>query len=645
MLDEAATKDEFCVRLLAPTQRDREATQALLAQAQIACRPCADVAALAVQCQQPTGAVLLTDAAFADPRIDQLLAAFGNQRSWSDTPVILLCRPGPRTNTAARVLGTLHNVTILERPTTSRTLLSSVQAALRARRRQYQLSEQFEALRASEVALRDRERQLHTLADNSPDILSRFDRQLRHVFINSAGLAAMGLQRSEVLGRTSRELGMPEHLCTLWENALERVFESGKSLTIEFEYEGRNGRRDFVNALVPERDYLGSVETVLCVAHDVTDKRRAELALQAANRRKDEFLAMLAHELRNPLAPIRNAAEYLARTCPQESHIKAADIVRRQVAHMTRLIDDLLDVSRITEGRIQLHRQTLEIGAVITDALESVEPLMRERKHTLLVSSTYQPLHVSGDRARLVQCLVNVLTNAAKYTDPGGEIRVDVRRQDAGVVLVITDNGMGISPELLPSLFELFVQGDRSLDRSQGGLGIGLSVVRRLIEMHGGEVSAESAGLGCGSSFQIRLPIVEAPAAASQDEIKPSVHRRRILIVDDNADSADSLALNLELDGHETKVVYRSVDALECVQPLQPDIILLDIGLPEMNGYEVAARIRSIQLPVTIIALTGYGQHEDIQRARAAGFDAHIIKPVDFGRLARLIAEFSGRSA
>lgn len=643
---EPADSGNFCVRLLAPTQRDQEATLALLAGARIRCEPCADVAMLAARCAQPTGAVLLTDAAFADAHMDDLVAVLRDQGPWSDMPVILLCRSRPRTRAAARLLDVLRNVTILERPTTSQTLLSSVQAALRARRRQYQLRDQFDALWASEAALRARERQLHTLADNTPDILSRFDRQLRHVFINLAGVAATGLSRTQVLGRTNRELGMPERLCTLWEEALRRVFETGKPSTIEFEYGGPLGERSFVSDLVPECDDLARVETVLSVAHDVTDRKRAERALQAANRRKDEFLAMLAHELRNPLAPVRNAAEFLARTCPEDRQLKnAADIVRRQVNHMTRLIDDLLDVSRITEGRIELHRQTLDIGAIVADALESVEPLMRERRHTLLVGSGYGPLYVEGDPARLVQCLVNVLTNAGKYTDPGGEIRVEVRREGGCAELIVTDNGMGIAPELLPTLFELFVQGDRSIDRAQGGLGIGLSVVKRLIEMHGGEVSADSAGPGRGSSFRIRLPLVEAPAAPDRAHAKQAAQPRRILVVDDNADSANSLTLNLRLDGHETEAVYGSIDALERVESLQPDIILLDIGLPEMDGYQVAARIRRTQLPVTIIALTGYGQQEDIQRARAAGFDAHLIKPVDFDKLARLIAESAKRSA
>jgi CheY-like chemotaxis protein/nitrogen-specific signal transduction histidine kinase len=385
----------------------------------------------------------------------------------------------------------------------------------------------------------------------------------------------------------------------------------------------------------------GTIETVLSVAHDATETQRSALILEEANRRKDEFLAMLAHELRNPLAPIRNASEILARKLADDPQMKrTVNLVKRQVTHLARLVDDLLDVSRITQGRIELRRAPQELAPILAQARESVEPLLREKQHVLLVSTSFEPLYVFGDHARLVQSVANVLTNAAKYTDPGGEIRLELRRQNEQAVIVVSDTGVGIASELLPRVFDLFVQGDRSLDRSQGGLGIGLSVVKRLVEMHHGRVTARSEGTGHGSVFEIHLPLIDAPAGSYAHPSARTIQSKRILIVDDNVDAANSLAEMLQIDGHITEVVYTGRDALSCALARPADVILLDIGLPDMNGYEVAARMRPKIGPAQLIALTGYGQTEDVRRATEAGFDAHLIKPVDFDELERIIAEF-----
>jgi CheY-like chemotaxis protein len=362
--------------------------------------------------------------------------------------------------------------------------------------------------------------------------------------------------------------------------------------------------------------------------------------LQAADRQKDEFLAMLAHELRNPLAPIRNAGEVLSRTSPADARAQAAiGIVHRQVATLTRLVDDLLDVSRITQGRIELKRQPVQIAEVISQAIEMVEPLMKEKRHRVSVTS-YQAMRVNGDPARLIQCVANVLTNAAKYTDPGGEIRLESRNDGGEAVLTVTDNGVGISKELLLRVFDLFVQSDRTLDRAQGGLGIGLSVVKRLVEMHGGRVAASSPGPGAGATFEIRLPLIErndiSTTAAKQDDVPA----RKILIVDDNVDAADSLVMILRLDGHEVEAVYTAHDALERAAAIRPDVALLDIGLPKMNGYELAQHLRSQPdlRDIRLIALTGYGQGEDRERTRAAGFDDHLVKPADLAVLQKALS-------
>jgi CheY-like chemotaxis protein/two-component sensor histidine kinase len=349
---------------------------------------------------------------------------------------------------------------------------------------------------------------------------------------------------------------------------------------------------------------------------------------------------MLAHELRNPLAPIQNANEVLARKVSDPELKKVISLVRRQLTHLTRLVDDLLDVSRITEGRIELRRAPIEVSAIIAQARETVEPLMNDKGHTFLVDLGPDALFVDGDHARLVQSIANILTNAAKYTDPGGNIRLAVRRQDSELAISVTDDGVGLSPELMPVLFDLFVQGDRSLDRSQGGLGIGLSVVKRLIEMHGGAVTAASAGPGLGSTFEIRLPLVARPTHPKAADEAQKCSAKRILVVDDNADAANSLAVILELEGHSVDTVYTAGDALKSARASSPDVILLDLGLPDMSGYEVAARLRPHLLDTQIVALTGYGHAEDIRRAADVGFDAHVIKPVDFDYLIHILGTF-----
>ena len=372
---------------------------------------------------------------------------------------------------------------------------------------------------------------------------------------------------------------------------------------------------------------------VVCYFRDITDHVQARMALESADRQKNEFLAMLAHELRNPLAPIRNASEILARTLPSESsgHALVA-MVKRQVSQLTRLVDDLLDVSRITQGRVELQCQPLELGAVIHQALETAEPLFHAQRHEVSTVTHTRNLYVNGDMTRLVQSVVNILTNAAKYTDTGGKIRIETRGEGPDALVTITDTGAGISAELLPRVFDLFVQGERTLDRSLGGLGIGLSVARRLIEMHGGGLSAASPGLGQGATFEIRLPRLERAPELSHRRGGLKGTPKRILIVDDNADAANSLAQVLTLDGHVTEPVYSAREALVRAAPFRPDVVLLDLGLPEMDGYEVARRLRTLTglSGARMVALTGYGQSEDVRRSREVGFDHHLTKPVDF---------------
>jgi signal transduction histidine kinase/ActR/RegA family two-component response regulator len=504
---------ESHVILLPATRRDGEAICAFLEPQRLECQVCANAAEAAAALSETAGVLILTDASLNDPMVVAITDTLSRQPDWSDIPVVLLSKAGAESLEVAKLAYTLTNVTLLDRPTSMRTLLSAILAALRSRTRQYQIRDQLLALKSAENALR------------------------------------------------------------------------------------------------------------------------------LSDRRKDEFLAMLAHELRNPLAPIRTASELLPRIVPPgDSRVRSAlAIVTRQVTQLSRLVDDLLDVSRITLGRIEMQRATVDVSDIVNQALESVESLVKEKNHRVR-RVLARPIFVDGDRARLVQCVSNILLNAVKYTDPAGDIDVELRQQNGFAVVSIRDNGVGISPELLPRVFELFVQSERSLDRSQGGLGIGLNVAERIVGLHQGRISASSDGPGRGSTFEIRLPTVAAPPAPKAAATPIDRTSKRIMIVDDNQDAADSLASLLALEGHEVIAVYGADDALKTAAEFDAEFILLDIGLPDMDGYEVARRLRSDGTYSRLVALTGYGQPADIQRAVDAGFDSHLVKPVDFGRLEQLLS-------
>jgi PAS domain S-box-containing protein len=376
---------------------------------------------------------------------------------------------------------------------------------------------------------------------------------------------------------------------------------------------------------------------------DVTERKLAEEALRRADRQKNDFLAVLSHELRNPLAAISNAGEILARVAGNSPPVHAAlTMLSRQTGQLTRLVEDLLDISRVAQGKVSLRREPLEIGEIIEQATETVQPLVREKSHRLIVSKPFSAIYVSGDRARLVQCVGNILHNAVKYTDPGGEIEVCVQLEGEEVRIDVHDNGGGIAPELLPHVFDLFVQSERALDRTHGGLGIGLSVVKHLIERHGGTVSAASEGIGRGSTFSVRLPRLEPAPVAPAPGARTRGPRRRVLVVDDDADAADSIAMLLRLDGHVVEVAYTSLAGLEAASRFGPDAILLDIGLPRMNGYEVARRLRANPAlrDARLLALSGFGRVEDRERSRAAGFDDHLVKPATLEELERALAGY-----
>jgi signal transduction histidine kinase len=398
-----------------------------------------------------------------------------------------------------------------------------------------------------------------------------------------------------------------------------------------------------------ERRFSGAeisiAEALASRAASALDNALLYSEVQGADRQKNEFLSMLAHELRNPLAPIHNAVKLLRAKAPAEADLQwAQEVIDRQVTQLVRLVDDLLDVSRITRGKIRLQMEPVSVQASVSQAVETSRPLIDARRHQFSLSMPAQTIWVRGDAVRLAQVLTNLLNNAAKYTDEGGHITLSVVRDHGEVVLRVRDTGIGIPTSMMNSIFELFTQVDRSLDRSQGGLGIGLTLVKRLVEMHDGQVSVYSAGPEQGSEFSVRLPVLtvdpEVPPAESPPAFEHSPVKLRVLVADDNHDAAESLAMLLRLSGHTTHTAYDGQAALQAAATHRPEVIFLDIGMPKLNGYEVAQRIR--QQPwgrdIVLVAVTGWGQEEDRRRTEEAGFNHHLVKPVEHHAVLRLLA-------
>jgi PAS domain S-box-containing protein len=580
------------------------------------------------------------------PVIEDILARMARHETLREEPLRLRCKDGSIRHVLVDSNAVVDDGKLVQTRCFSRDVTDRIRAA-----QDSQLLRDLQEQHRAQKQLRESETRMRLLLDSIRDYAVFMLDSTGHVRTWNPGAEKIkGYTLAEIVGR---------HFSIFYPVA---DVEAGKceyelriaSQTGRFEDEGwrvrKDGSRFWANVIISAvRAADGQLLGFAKVTRDLTERRRAEderaalAASEKANRDKDEFLAMLGHELRNPLAPIVTALQ-LMRLRGDVGSSKGQMVIERQVKHMVRLVDDLLDVSRIKQGKIELKRRIFELAEAVAGAIETASPLLEQRRHELFVDVPREGMRIHGDATRISQVITNLITNAAKYTDVEGKIGISAWRDGHEVVLQVKDNGVGIPADLLPRIFDVFVQGPRSSDRSQGGLGIGLGLVRSLVQMHGGSVAALSDGPGQGSAFVVRLPgtrMAEVETSAPAPAIVRSATPRRVLVVDDNVDAAALLAELCSTMGHEVRVAHDGPQALAALHDFTPEIAVVDIGLPVIDGYELARRMRDQLGPsCRLIALTGYGQEHDRRRSAEAGFEAHLVKPVDPMRVLRLVDEF-----
>ena len=500
-----------------------------------------------------------------------------------------------------------------------------------------------------EAALRESEAKFRTIANAMPQMVWSTLPDGSHDYYNQRWYDFTGVPEGSTDGEAWAGMFHPEDRDNAWA-VWRHSLATGDVYEVQYRLRHHSGKYHWtLGRALPIRNDSGMIVRWMGTCTDIHDQKLAEELLKEESQRKDEFLAMLAHELRNPLAPISTAAQMLKIVGTDEKRVRhASDVIARQVKHMTNLVDDLLDVSRITRGLVELDSENLDLKLILSGAVEQARPLIEARHHALHIHLSSELVFVKGDKTRLVQVIANLLNNAAKYTPQNGEIRLALEIKDGWACIHVRDNGSGIAPTLLPYVFDLFTQGERTPDRAQGGLGLGLSLVKNITALHGGRVAAGSEGLGKGSTFSISLPLVAKEAVeligtALANHAAPETDPLSVMIVDDNLDAAQSLAALLEAFGHQVTVMEDAGTALTAVVDIRVQVFILDIGLPVMDGYELARRLRAdpATADAVIIALTGYGQAHDRVLTKAAGFDHHFVKPIDIEQLSKVLAQQS----
>jgi PAS domain S-box-containing protein len=618
------------------------------AQAGVVYLACDDVHHLGQEIERGAGALLVSEEALSESTRSALLALLLRRPRWSDLPVVLVTDDAS-SPTVSWAVDQFPTITVVERSRSSLPAISALRTAIKARRQQLELiSRRPELLEPDPPSVRlqvpgwkhaeDAQSWLAAIVESSDDAI--ISKTLKGIITswNAGAERLFGYQAEEAIGRPI-EMIIPKERWGEEREILERLRRGERIEHFETVRVNKAGRMiDISLTISPVRNRTGQIVGVSKVARDISARKRAEEVLREMDRRKDVFLATLAHELRNPLAPIQNTVQLLRLAGDDLVPRQTLDIIQRQISHLTRLVDDLMDVSRINRGKIELHQELVELREILLNAVEISRPLLDAGRHHLSLEFPPEPISLVGDSIRLTQVIANLLNNAAKYTPPGGRILLAAGRSGEQIEIRVRDNGRGISPELLPRVFELFVQADTALDRGTGGLGIGLTLSQSLVQLHGGTLEATSAGLDQGSEFIVRLPGTAAvqrgrflPATTDAGRNRSRHPTHNILVVDDSTDAANSLALLLRTMGHQVQLAYGGESALELARTYRPDVAVLDLAMPGMDGFELARRLRREPgfADLLLIALTGYGQEEDRRRTREAGFNVHFVKPAD----------------
>jgi PAS domain S-box-containing protein len=656
------------ILLAAPTAKDGQITRALLVRAGLACVVCRSLCGLAREIEAGAGAVLLTEDAITADGIDELLATLKKQPTWSDLPVVMMMQGGILSPVAARVLRLLRNVTLLERPAPTRSVVSAMQSAVRARERQYQIREQIETIR------RGQERMSRIMESNVMGV--SFCGAQRIVEANDAFLKIIGYSREELeTGQLNWRRITPGEYSHLDDRAIEELANCGTCTPFEKEYVRKNGTR------VPVLLRIASLEEneskFVCFVQDLTGQKEAERERSAllsseraarseaerAGRMKDEFLATLSHELRTPLNAILGWSQVMRQGKMNAQDLQEGlDVIERNARVQTQLIEDLLDMSRIISGKVRLDVQTVEPISFIEAAIETMRPAAQAKDIKLEKRLDSATGPISGDPSRLQQVVWNLIANAVKFTPRGGKVQILLDKVNSHVQITVADTGIGISPQLLPHVFERFRQADASTTRRYGGLGLGLSIVKHLVELHGGGAAVESPGENQGTTFTVRLPITSVrrrpddgerrqpvvPTTASLPYKTTDLTPLKVVVVDDEADARDLIKRVLEECGAQVLVAGSAADALALVERHKPDILISDIGMPDIDGYELLRRVRALGAArggrVPAVALTAFARSQDRTRALHAGYLAHLAKPVEPSELIATIATIAGRT-
>ncbi len=639
----AGTQADERLLLLVPTSRDAKLSSEILGRAGVACSICPGVEALPAELDRNVAALLIAEEIFAGDHRGLLASWLARQEPWSDLPIILLARPGADSEALTLAVEQLSNVTVIDRPTRIATLVSVARSAIRARRRQYQLREHLILRERTETQLRESVDEVRTLLDTLPiGVVMTADTETSDITGNARAHSLLRVRAGEKFDDRVRvfdgdtEIPFEKHPLTRAARG-ENVVAEHVDLRID---------DTVIHAMVwatPLRNLRGEPRGAVAAILDLTEQRRAEMALRESDRRKDEFLAILAHELRNPLAPVRTALDILKRETEPATRQNLHEIIERQVETMVRLVNDLLDVSRIARGTTDLDEQIVDLRQIVRSAVEISQPLIAAGRHRLTVDLPPHPVRMRADPLRLAQVFANLLNNAAKYTPVAGEIAIRVDVSDDQACIVIEDDGIGIAEEMLTEVFDMFRQIREGGQKPSSGLGIGLTLVKRLVEQHQGTVVAESDGIGLGSRFVVRLPLTQIDGPAKtfpQSESAFSLRGLRVLIADDNEDAAAVLRQLIQLLGGVCSVVNDGDEVLAALRADKPSVAILDIGMPLLDGHTVARRIRELREfdDVVLVALTGWGQEEDKRRSREAGFDFHLVKPAAYDVLKAVLA-------